>query len=116
VKLLKAHRKRADARAKNCGATIEPSAYIFSPDPAGQRPYNPYTITRTFAEACREARAPPMRLHDLRHHSATTLLKNGASVGEVMDRHGWRTVEMVNRYRHLLEAQDFAAAKALENA
>jgi integrase len=57
-----------------------------------------------------------MRLHDLRHHSATTLLKGGASVGEVMDRHGWRTVEMVNRYRHLLEAQDSAAAKALENA
>jgi hypothetical protein len=57
-----------------------------------------------------------MRLHDLRHHSATTLLKSGASVGEVMDGHGWRTVEMVNVWRHLLEAQDSAAAKALENA
>ena len=57
-----------------------------------------------------------MRLHDLRHHSATTLLKSGASVGEVMDRHGWRTVEMVNRYRHLLEATDVEAARTLENA
>jgi site-specific recombinase XerD len=57
-----------------------------------------------------------MRLHELRHHSATTLLKSGASVGEVMDRHGRQTVEMVNRYRHLLAAQDSAAAKALENA
>jgi integrase len=57
-----------------------------------------------------------MRLHDLRHHSARTLLKGGASVGEVMDRHGWQTVEMVSRYRHLLEAQDSAAVKALENA
>ena len=57
-----------------------------------------------------------MRLHDLRHLSATILLKRGASVGEVMDRHGWRTLEMVSRYRHLLEAQDFVAAKALENA
>jgi integrase len=116
VKLLKAHRKRADGRAKKCGATIEPSAFIFSPDSASQRPYNPYTITRTFGQACQEAGVQPMRLHDLRHHSATTLLKGGASVGEVMDRHGWRTVEMVNRYRHLLDAQDFAAAKALENA
>ena len=32
-----------------------------------------------------------------------------------MDRHGWQTVEMVNRYRHLLEAQDARAAEALEN-
>jgi integrase len=66
--------------------------------------------------ACEDAGVPHIRLHDLRHHSATTLLKNGASVGEVMDRHGWRTVQMVNRYRHLLEAQDTEAAKVLENA
>lgn len=116
VKLLKAHKKRSDGRARKCGATIEPSSYVFSPDPASRRPYNPYTITRTFVDACKAAGVPPIRLHDLRHHSATTLLKSGASVGEVMDRHGWRTVEMVNRYRHLLQAQDFAAAKALEDA
>lgn len=48
--------------------------------------------------------------------SLVTSFKNGASVGEVMDRHGWRTVGMVNRYRHLLEAQDAEAAKILENA
>jgi integrase len=116
IKLLKGHRKRSDLRAKNCGAKVESSSYIFSPDLAGKRPYNPYTITRTFVGACAEAGVPRMRLHDLRHHSATTLLKSGASVGEIMDRPGWRTVEMVNRYRHLLEAQDPAAAKALENA
>ena len=114
VKLLQAQRKRAEGRAKRCNTTVEPSSYIFSPDPAGKKPYNPYTITRTFVKACRDAGVSRMRLHDLRHHSATTLLKSGASVGEVMDRHGWRTVEMVNRYRHLLEAQDFGAAKALE--
>lgn len=116
VKLLKDHKKDCDVRAKGCDAKVELSSYIFSPDPAGRRPYNPYTITRTFVGACTEAGTPRMRLHDLRHHSATTLLKSGASVGEVMDRNGWRTVEMVNRYRHLLEARDSAAAKALENA
>ena len=55
-------------------------------------------------------------VHDLQHLSATTLLKNGVSVGEVMDRHGWRTVEMVNRYPHLLDAADVAAATTLEDA
>ncbi len=113
--LLKEHHNRCAARAKKCGATLDP-AYVFSPDAAGSRPYNPYTITRTFIAACTAAGVPRMRLHDLRHHSATTMLKQGASVGEVMDRHGWRTVEMINRYRHLLEAKDVEAAKALENA
>jgi integrase len=116
VKLLKAHRKRCDDRAAACEAVVENSAYVFSPDIAGRRPYSPFTITRNFVSACKSAGVSPIRLHDLRHHSATTLLKQGVSVGEVMDRHGWRTVEMVNRYRHLLEAKDTRAAEALENA
>lgn len=61
-------------------------------------------------------RSTAYEVADLRHHSTTTLLKSGVSVGVVIDRHSWRTVEVVNRYRHLLEAQDFAAAEALENA
>ena len=116
VGLLREHRARCDARARACGATLAPTAFVFSPDPDGQGPYNPHTFTRVFVDACKAAGVPPMRLHDLRHHSATTLLKQGAPVGEVMDRHGWRTVEMVNRYRHLLEATDVGAAIALENA
>ena len=116
VALLRDHHGRCQDRAKKCQTSIEPGAYVFSPDAAGGKPYNPHTVTRTFIAACEAAGVPRMRLHDLRHHSATTLLKNGAAVGEVMDRHGWRTVEMVNRYRHLLEAKDVEAARALENA
>ena len=116
VELLRSHRERSVLRADRCGATLEPSAYVFSPDAESGRPYSPNSITRAFSSACTDAGVPHIRLHDLRHHSATTLLKNGASVGEVMDRHGWRTVQMVNRYRHLLEAQDTEAAKVLENA
>jgi hypothetical protein len=41
----------------------------------------------------------------------------GALTGfQAMDRHGRRTVEMANRYRHLLEASRVAAAAAPENA
>jgi len=116
VELLRAHQERSIAQATKCGTTLEPSSYVFSPDPASRRPYSPNSITRAFSTACRDAGVPHVRLHDLRHHSATTLLKSGSSVGEVMDRHGWRTVQMINRYRHLLEAQDVEAAKTLENA
>jgi integrase len=116
VTLLDEHRQRCTQFARDCGAQLEPSTYVFSPEPDGSCPYNPHTITRVFVDACKTAGVPKMRLHDLRHHSATTLLKQGVPVGEVMDRHGWRTVEMVNRYRHLLEATDVGAAIALENA
>ncbi len=116
VQLLREHHKRCMDRASTCGSGVDRTAYVFSPDAAGRKPYNPRTITRIFVTACEASHAPRMRLHDLRHHSATTLLKNGAALGEVMDRHGWRTVAMVNRYRHLLEAKDVEAARLLENA
>jgi integrase len=73
-------------------------------------------VSHRFVAAYKAAAVPPMRMHDLRHHSATTLLKNGATVGEVMDRHGWKTLEMVGRYRHLLDATDRKAAAMLEEA
>ncbi len=115
VALLRAHRERSEGRAAACETTLSPDSYIFSPSADGGSPYNPHTMTRVFIEMCVAAKVPHMRLHDLRHHSATALLKAGSSVGEVMDRHGWKTVEMVNRYRHLLEATDTRAAEALEN-
>jgi integrase len=116
VELLREHWERCVARADMVGAAVEQSAYVFSPDVACRRPYYPQSITRAVATACGEAGVPHMRVHDLRHYSATTLLKNGSSVGEVMDRHGWSTVQMINRYRHLLDAQDVEAATMLENA
>jgi integrase len=115
VEMLKAHRARCEERANVCGTTVLPSGYVFSPAPDCARPYNPHTLTTEFIDACKAAAVPHMRLHDLRHHSATALLKHGTSLGEVMDRHGWRSVAMVNRYRHLLEAGDAQAAAAIEN-
>ena len=58
VKLLKAHRRRCESRAALFGVTVKDSAYIFSPDPAGCRPYNPFTITRTFVSRARQRRFP----------------------------------------------------------
>jgi len=114
--LLREHRDRCSARASACGTKLKASAFVFSPDPAGRAAWHPSTVSHRFVAACATAEIPPMRMHDLRHHSATALLKNGVSVGEVMDRHGWKTLEMVSRYRHLLEAKDRQAAETLEGA
>ncbi len=116
VELLQSHRERCEERALRCGSCLVEGSFVFSPDVSGSDPYNPRSFTRVFVQTCRSAGVPHMRLHDLRHHSATALLKHGTSVGEVMDRHGWKTVSMVTRYRHLLEATDAGAAEALENA
>ncbi|MGH9170880.1 MAG: tyrosine-type recombinase/integrase [Acidimicrobiales bacterium] len=115
ISLLLDHRATCCSRAVAGGVGRLPDGYVFSPSLDGEHPYNPHTITHAFVRACKQAGVPPMRLHDLRHHSATGLLKNGSSVGEVMDRHGWRSVAMVNRYRHLLDAEDGAAAEAVES-
>ena len=115
VAMLKEHRRRCEERAQACGTALAPAGYAFSPDVRGSVPYNPHTMTRVFISMCKGAGVPHTRLHDLRHHSATALLKTGASVGEVMDRHGWKTVDMVNRYRHLLDPRDVRAAEAIEN-
>jgi integrase len=116
IELLRDHLERCHDRAEACSAEVLPSAYVFSPDVANRQPYSPNSVSRAFNLACRDAGVPHARVHDLRHHSATTLLKNGASVAEVMDRHGWKSVQMINRYRHLLDAQDHEAARTLENA
>jgi integrase len=115
VTLLEAHLERCHERANQCGIELQQSAFVFSPDPAGRVPWHPSTVSHRFVAAYKAAGVPPMRMHDLRHHSATVLLKNGTAVGEVMDRHGWKTLEMVGRYRHLLDATDRAAAAMLES-
>lgn len=116
VGLLQDHLMRCRERAASVDHELPLSAFVFSPDPVGEAPWHPQTISHRFARSCRTAGVPVSRLHDLRHLSATTLLKHGASIGEVMDRHGWKSLAMVTRYRHLLDAQDRKAAELLEQA
>ena len=114
VALLVAQRERRTKLAEFGGGAIDRDGFVFSPDASMSAPWHPQTISHRFVTLCRQAGVPKMRLHDLRHHSATALLKSGVSVGEVMDRHGWKTLQMVSRYRHLMEAKDRSAAEALE--
>lgn len=100
IALLGEHATRRRIVAEFCHGEIGDDAYVFSLDALMREAWHPSTISHRFTQACRAAGVPPMRLHDLRHHSATALLKSGVSVGEVMDRHGWKTMEMVSRYRH----------------
>lgn len=52
--------------------------YVFSRD--GARPIDPSAVRRHFHELCAELKIGPYRWHDLRHGSATLLLKRGVAM------------------------------------
>jgi integrase len=61
----------------------------------------PFDITRSWRNALKEAKIENFRFHDLRHTTASYLAMNGASMGEIADILGHKTLQMVKRYSHL---------------
>ncbi len=68
------------------------------PDP--QRPADLHQAWRTARKA---AQLNDFRFHDLRHSAASYLLMSGASIGELAEVLGHKTLQMVKRYSHLSE-------------
>jgi len=54
-------------------------------------------------EALAEAKLKDFRFHDLRHSAASYLAMNGATLAEIAEVLGHKTLEMVKRYSHLTE-------------
>lgn len=64
----------------------------------------------TWRPAVKRAGLPAsVRIHDLRHTSASLYLQHGATVREVMEIHGWRQMETALRYLHTTESLNVAA-------
>lgn len=111
---LLGHRERADDRASACGATIASDAFVFSPHAAGEQPWYPDSISRSFHSLCRRAGCQGIRLHDLRHYVATRLLASGVDVRTVAGRLGHRNAATtLNVYAHFLPEADREAAGVL---
>lgn len=64
----------------------------------------PYEIKKSWEASLREASIEDFRFHDLRHSAASYLAMNGASLAEVADVLGHKTLQMVKRYAHLSES------------
>ena len=58
---------------------------------------------RVFREALEEAQIERFRFHDLRHTAASYLAMSGATLGEIAEILGHKTLQMVKRYAHLTE-------------
>jgi integrase len=72
----------------------------------------PIEIRDSFEKACRDSEIKDFKWHDLRHTTASYLAMNGASLAEIAEVLGHKTLAMVKRYAHLSEAH---TAKVVES-
>lgn len=70
----------------------------------GKFVYQPIDIRTAWENALKNAQIENFRFHDLRHSAASYLAMNGASLAEIADVLGHKTLQMVKRYAHLSEA------------
>ncbi len=79
-----------DARDPDC-------PYVFP----GKSGASPVDLRTPWETALRRAGIEDFRFHDLRHSAASYLAMNGASLAEIADVLGHKTLQMVMRYTHL---------------
>lgn len=64
----------------------------------------PLSIRKPWLDALKQAQIEDFQFHDLRHSAASYLAMNGATVAEIAEVLGHKTLQMVKRYAHLSEA------------
>ncbi len=115
VSVARGHRKRCEERAAACGVTLSPGSYLFSRDPDGKRPWAPNDVTKEFIRLRNKLGLGGVRLHDLRHFTATRLLAAGVPVRTVSGRLGHANAATTfGVYAHFVEESDRDAAAKLE--
>jgi len=69
----------------------------------GRRPTQPTTLHTPWREVVATAEIEDFRFHDLRHTAASHLAMSGATLAELAEILGHRTLQMVKRYSHLTD-------------
>jgi integrase len=69
--------------------------------PSERKPQKPIDLRKAFANALKAAEINDFHWHDLRHCTASYLAMNGASLAEIAEVLGHKTLAMVKRYAHL---------------
>lgn len=73
----------------------------------------PYNIRVVWLDAVKEAGIKDFRFHDLRHSAASYLAMNKASLAEIAEVLGHKTLSMVKRYSHLSEAHTHSVVASM---
>ena len=87
---------------KNLYLKLEPEGkeLVF---PSPNNPLQSISSRTAWETSVKRAKIKDFRFHDLRHSTASYLAMNGASLLEIADILGHKTLQMVKRYSHLSE-------------
>ncbi len=114
VAVLTAHRAASEDLAGKCGATLSPSSFLFSHEVDLSTPWRPNYATLAFGRLRDELGLEGVKLHHLRHFSATQLLSAGIDIRTVSGRLGHANASTtLDFYAQFLQASDERAADAL---
>lgn len=102
LELMKQHAK---VRKMNCSLVFP-----------GKNFNNPIDLRTPFENALKRAQITDFRWHDLRHSCASYLAMNGASLAEIAEILGHKTLQMVKRYAHLSEAHTSKVVARMNSA
>jgi len=73
----------------------------------------PFDLRTPWEAAIIQTKLKDFRFHDLRHSTASYLAMNGASLAEIAEVLGHKTLQMVKRYAHLSEAHTSKVVAAM---
>jgi len=114
LRVVESQRERCEERSKACGRRFSRNNFVFASSLDGSVPWRPHRVTLAFRRLCDELGVSGVRLHDLRHFTATQLLASGVPVKTVAGRLGHaNAATTLNVYAHALESADAEAAHML---
>lgn len=85
------------------------------PTQKGQNPQKPALLRNAWEKVVKEAGLNDFRFHDLRHSCASYLAMNKASLAEIAEVLGHKTLQMVKRYAHLSEAHTASVIESMND-
>jgi integrase len=116
VALLRHHHARTVSVVTEASGQLAPDAFVFSPVADCTTPFRPDNVTSFFIRVRNEVGAKTVKLHDLRHFTATQLIGAGVDIRTVAGRLGHADPSVTLRvYSHALEERDRAAATIMGN-
>ena len=114
VALLVAYRARVEEWAAEAGAVVADDTFVFSPHVDCATPFRPDNVTGFFIRVRDSLGFDNVRLHDLRHFTATQLIGAGVDVRTVAGRLGHSDPSLTLRvYSQVIEERDRAAAAVI---
>ncbi len=112
VEALRSHRESQHAERLHAGQLWQDTGFVFVREDGVA--YHPERITMMFKRAIRAAGLPMIRLHDLRHTSATIALVAGVHPKVVQERLGHASINItLDTYSHVVQGLQHDAAEQI---